>query len=526
MRKISVILIAILLFLAPLTMRGADGAEQGTVISCFDYFKPNSVLIHLSVQNRDLKPGDELRGVATLKNKTGQPIANGNLFLQVWRKDKIVGQEVLLDEFFTNDVIAINNDQEISVPFSWKIPIGISSGEYIVGGHFTINKKIYVSGVPFNDSSYYYDSLRVPPSFEIRSANPVSEAIILKDSFVINNSQVPSYGAPLQFSELTKNFSVSAKVKNFSSDAQEIKIKKKIYSWDNLREENLITENDGYETVTLRGKESKAISIDVSGLLPGAYLAEFVAESASGVKSVAKARFILNGPNPLSRIVYFGINHFPVKQGDDTSVFVCFQTMTADQPLKGSVELELLENSSRFSYVGDITKQLRGLRGEFTADKDLKTITLSSKIFDTQSGERGSTIDTQEIKYDCSLFASEVKEIVIELPVDGRGSQVKIYGLNSCEQKANTDISLEVLNSKGETVFIQKDYKGKELIVSVPFAPQDNHVVNVKVGEKMTSQKYYSAASDNNITIYLVVGVVFILILVVAAFILRRNNYQ
>ena len=144
MRKIVVLLSVIFIFLAPsvsAAITNQDDIGKSSAISCFDYFRPNSVLIHLSIFNRDLKPGDELRGVATLKNETGHPIANGNAFLQIWRKDKIIESNVLLEEFFVDGLVALNDKQEVSIPFSWKVPTGISSGDYIVAGHFVINKK-------------------------------------------------------------------------------------------------------------------------------------------------------------------------------------------------------------------------------------------------------------------------------------------------------------------------------------------------------------------------------------------------
>lgn len=486
------------------------GGGIASPVSCFAYFKPGSVIINLSTDKSDYKVGDEVKVSGKVINGNSFPISQGNILIQVYRQssDKN-GPDYLVDEFFVQD-IALNAREARNISFAWRPPSGISGGKYIVGGFFTINKNIYVSGAPFNEKAYD----RAYVAFNVRSIDDSNEVIIDKQNIKFNGKSYEYFGI-IPAVKAGQPIEIAANLKNLSNKSQEVKISKKVYYWDNLQEDNVVQKEA--EKVTLNAGGELNLYYSSKGLNSGSYLYELVIESQSGVKSIGKVRFQVVGDKAAIHVKFLGLSNWPIKKDANVFMFACFESLIPGAPANGKVYLTLRDAADndvlqRVEYTGPIEYNPIAIKNDFKAEEDKLGLILESQVYDNQ----GNLLDSESIKYDCSSFDNEVKDIKIE--VDEKENTIKAFGVNSCGGTVQGKISLEVIKTSGTSkqIFIEKDYQGEEMKKNISLKGGQTYKITSRVNSVIRSIDYKST-KPNYDWIWWVIGlaIIFVIIFVI-----------
>ena len=481
------------------TVTNQSGGGMASPINCFAYFKPDTVLISLSASSPDYKVGDEIKLAAKVSNANNFPIAQGNLFVQIYRQSgESGGPDYLVDEFFVQDV-ALNAREIRNIDFAWRAPSGISGGKYTVGAFFTLNKSIYISGAPFNEKAYD----KAFTTFNIRSIDDASEVVVDKKSIKFNG-QTYNYFDIIPVVKTGQPIEIISTIKNLSNRTQEVKISKKIYFWDNLSEDAIIQKET--EKATLNAGGSLNLYYSTKGFNSGAYLYELVIESQSGVKSIAKVRFQVKGDKPVAHIKFLALSSWPIKKDQNMFIFNCFESIVPGDRVDGRVYLTLrdaADNSvlQRVEYSGPIGYSPIAIKNDFKADKERYAVILESQIYD----RGGNLLDQETIKYDCSSFDNEVRDVKIE--INEKENTIKAFGVNSCGSQVKGKISLEVIKISGanKKIFLEKDFQGDELSKNISLKGGQTYKITAKVNAVLRSIEYKST-KPNYDWIWWVVG--------------------
>jgi hypothetical protein len=492
-----------------------SGGGVASPINCFAYFKPGTVVIGLSASKADYKVGDEIKLSAKVTNANSFPIAQGNLFVQIYRQAlDSKAPDFLVDEFFVQDM-ALNARETRNVEFAWRPPSGISGGKYIVGGFFVINKNIYVSGAPFNERAYD----RASVSFNLRSIDDASEIIVEKQNISFNGQKYNYFGIIPEV-KAGQPVEIVSSLKNLSNKSQEVKVSKKIYMWDNLREENVVQKES--EKVTLNAGGGLNLYYSSRGLNSGSYLYELIIESQSGVKSIAKVRFQVSGDKPSAHVKFLALSNWPLRNGDNAYIFNCFESLVP-KGSEGKVYLTLRDGADnsvlqRVEYSGPIEYSPIAIKNDFKADKERFNLILEAQIYDRQ----GNLLDQESIKYDCSSFDNEVREVKIE--VDEKNDTIKAFGANSCGSAVNGKISLEVIKISGASkkVFLEKDYSGEEMVKNISLKGGQTYKITAKINSVLRSIEYKST-KPNYDWLWWVIGLA-VIFLIIFIFVKRQMD--
>lgn len=487
-----------------------NGRGVASPINCFAYFKPGSVVINLSSAKTDYKVGDEIKLSAKVINANAFPIAQGNLLIQVYRQSSNPkGPDYLVDEFFVQD-LALNSKETRNVEFAWRAPTGISGGKYIFGAFFTVNKNIYISGAPFNEKAYD----RANIALNIRSIDDPSEVAIEKQNIKFNGQKYDYFGI-IPAVKAGQPIEIVANLKNLSNQSQEVKVSKKIFSWDNLSEGNIVQKES--EKATLNAGGEINLYYSSRGLNSGSYLFELVIESQSGVKSIGKVRFQVIGDKPAAHVKFLALSNWPLRKDENAYIFHCFESVVPGAPIDGKVYLTLRDASDnsvlqRAEYSGPIEYNPIAIKNDFKVDKESFGLILESQIYDRQ----GNLLDQESVKYDCASFDNEIKDVKIE--VDEKQNTIKATGINSCGSAVKGKISLEVIKTSGASkkIFLEKDYQGDEMIRNISLKGGQTYKITARINSALRSVEYKST-KPNYDWVWWVLGLaaIFIVIFVI-----------
>jgi len=121
------------------------------------------------------------------------------------------------------------------------------------------------------------------------------------------------------------------------------------------------------------------------------------------VKSILDIRYV-NQDAQQTRINFPAVTAFPLKKGATETVFSCLHNSgSADMVGNNKFVMDLLDQNGKpihsYTYTGDISGAMMGVKDEFVPNKDYDKFSLVAKLYTD-----GKLVDSAEMKYDCSLI--------------------------------------------------------------------------------------------------------------------------
>ncbi len=378
---------------------GVSFAESQSIY-CFDYYEYGvaGVFDNMRTEKVSYAPGDKVIVSYDLISNMSAPIVEGLVRVQIFYNDPDKGEQ-MIDEFITQKDLSFQKSDKVEGEFTWVVPVGADSGEYVV-------KTYLISGDMFNLlglSILPYGPPGVPGEqikFDVVNPGVVSAVYLDKGETMLNGVPYP-FGQPSPDFEEGQTVAVKTSLVN-KGQAKKVDVTFEVYEWDDVAGAPL-KDYTVKESVTVGADGSEELSFSVAALPPGTYAVKVMAVT-SQQKSILKMR--VSVPGAKGRFIFAGLESFPLVKGDVNSIFFCMAN-SADHTTyfnaKGSVEVVDDKGVSVFKDEWgslEIVPDPMGERIEFVPDKDVSILTLKVRMTD----EEGNLIDESVVKYDISKF--------------------------------------------------------------------------------------------------------------------------
>lgn len=376
--------------------QGAAPAPEALVpVSCFDYYKFGSVKVEVVPSLSEIANGGELGLVLNVANENDYPVVEGSIYMKMYRKqtDAANAQKnggFLIDYTLVKEKVNLDAKATKKFDFTWRVPTGAPSGEYEAVTYFLSDKRMNLLGLPFTD-----DVSGGRNSFKIVS-DTEGTVQLDKNKVTLNNKAYRFVGNTSPFSKNEKVV-VRFPITNTTKTSQSAEVSYDLYFWDGTLDSQRLKAKR--EVVTLTAGETKTLVYEIDNTsYPVYYL---VAKSKwQDSSSILNVRFARSGVSR-GRINFVGLSKFPLTSGEANTVFACIHNASLEPKTTGKFELELVDGEynviKKYTYAGNITGNMMGFKGDFTAPGNYGALTLRANVFD--GGEK--LVDQVGLSYDC-----------------------------------------------------------------------------------------------------------------------------
>ena len=379
--------------------------DEGEMSDCFNYYTFQSIQTRIAPEKDSFVAGEEINFTGKIENENPYPIFNGYLYVRIAEKNPNYIEEGhnIIDEFFALGSIAIDTESSIPVSFTWRIPDNLKFGEYTIDYFFSVNKRMNLSGLPFtNEIIAGFSEFTV-------SSNEEGGVYFLKESTTVNGEKYNHIG-DWPFLNSGGEAFVSQQIVNSSDEDINSTISYNLYFWDSLDAEDRISSRT--EEILLQPGENKTLTYEIPQIEESVYYLQIIAENDNGTKSIVNIRITSDISKP--RINYFGLDKFPIQEGDLVTLYSCFHNTSHGSLPTGKTVLtardETGEDIASVIYEGMIPSEIFSNKKVFTAEDDLNYLVLHHELYD----ENEVLIEYQEIIYDMSLLKDEIEKGVSE----------------------------------------------------------------------------------------------------------------
>jgi len=380
----------------PSVSLGVNQAQDITLIpgNCFDFYNFNSVKVDATPQLNEFLAGSQARFFLKVTNENSYPIVDGSIYIKIVKKqtDPVMAQEnggLVIDQFFVKNNLSLDANEIKEFNFLWDVPGSASAGDYQILTYFQSAKQYDLLGLAFSDIATGGKA-----NFKIKS-DTTKTVSFDKNGVRLNNEDYIFNASSPQFAKDDK-VSIEIPLVNQTQKEQRAEITYDLYFWDGLKSESLEAKK---ETVTLKPGETKTLTYETeNNAYPVYYL---VAKSKWGnLSSILGIRFAREEVNR-PRIVISGIDSFPLIKDTPVNLFACLSSTGLAESAPGKLEVsvngpygELIQN---FTYQGDITGSVMGLRGQFIPDKNLDNFKIKTTLYDGSN----NPLEETELSYNC-----------------------------------------------------------------------------------------------------------------------------
>ncbi len=387
-----------------------QNANNITGVNCFDYYHFQSVQVSLDTRQAVYKPSDRrVRFFGNLVNENNQPITNGTIFVRVVRKDIVDVDNHdtdIVDEFIGLDKLSLQAKETKQVGFSWNMPSEIAGGDYRANFFFSVGKKFNLGGLPFSNEVIIGFS-----DFQIESDNDKyikfdrSKTTVNGEKYYqIGNWPVVKSGDKIDIEQVLVN--------TYTEDKQ-VDIRYELYYWDSLHPRDRIDAQ--IEKINISSQDSKTIVYSIPKVERSVYYLKITAKSGEE-KSIINIRILSQLPSP--RLNYPAITKFPLRKGDQVTLFSCFHNTSATTS-NGHLVMDLYDQNEKIikelDYQGPISATMMADKVDFTAKQNYDYLRLTAKLYNDQQ----EVIDQYSTIYDCQVFDAclEVPQKLLNNPL-------------------------------------------------------------------------------------------------------------
>ena len=370
--------------------------EEAGNVSCFDHYEFGSVLANIDSEIQSTVPGATINFRAIITNTNSYPIVDGTLLVKIFRRNTDVRSAVqfgnhVVDEFVVEKGIALDAELSRSIEFTWDVSEDVQSGEYYAATFFATADRYNLLGLSFTD-----DIIGGAHDFSIRGGAP--SAYLNKETVIAGGEPFSFIGPPQAL--FGDDIEVVAEIVNESSEAKRGMITWRVYRWDALNEDNLISESK--EPVAIPANGVQTIRHIVSDVESAVYMV--VPELSIGdTRSLLNIRFIRAEVN-VPRINFPSVQSFPLKGGEENTIFACLHNTGITPSIDdGKLTLSLIgrfgQTIQEYVYEGRITGAMMGVADTFSVGTDMDQFTLRATL-----EHQGEIVEEVDVVYDCTVI--------------------------------------------------------------------------------------------------------------------------
>lgn len=402
----SLVLISTFSFVLVSFAESTEVVTKTEPASCFDYYKFQSVQVSVGPDKQILNAGESAIFRGELINENNYPVVDGYVFVRIGEKNPeyITEGQFIVDEFFALEKVTLNANEKKPISFTWTPPKNLKAGDYRADYFFSVGKKFNLGGLPFTNEVIIGFA-----DFKVDSAITTGVAFD-KSSTKVNDAKYNHIGAWPNLKEGEKAV-IGQNIKNTSAVKKTVSVQYDLFYWDSLNETDKIDSKK--ESITLEAKSQKEFSYTIPKITRSVYYLRITALSSDGQKSIVNIRVASDLESP--RINYPAINKFPLKAGEDFTLFSCYHN-TSYIDTEGEVKVFLTDDKGKsigeLSYKGVIPSAMSAQKVDLKALKDLFTVNLKAEVYN----KAGVLVDKYETRYSCDNLNSD------KCPVAGAGS--------------------------------------------------------------------------------------------------------
>lgn len=380
--------------------QGAFAETTADVVNCFDYYRFGSVQVDIQAQSPTVVTGVPMVFTGTIANTNEYPIVDGAVSVKIFRVDPLAekntaGPEVVA-AFTVKKDMALPAHGEAPLEFTWDVPSYAVSGDYRLATYFTVADKFNLLGLTFTD-----DVVGNIADFSILGEQ-TGGVNFEKATVTINDNPYHFAAYPPQV-EHEQAVSIQASLINSTEQSQTVPVTWRLYAWDAQRAENIVTSEE--QLVTVAPKSSSPSTFIASDTAHPVYYAVATARYQD-TASILGVRFVRRGVAQ-TRLNFPSLTDFPLRAGQETSIFSCLHGMGPDDVVPGGKLVLSLTDSNggvfhTATYEGDVTGAMMGVRDTFVPDQDYRHLTLQAKLY-----QDSHLIDDVSMNYDCTTLSPE-----------------------------------------------------------------------------------------------------------------------
>lgn len=358
---------------APMTARVADDTS---LQSCFDYYRFGSVPVMLSTDTVRLAQGSNLQITGKVINQNDYPVDDITVYGKVYYKknfDKSSYGPDIIQAMPLAENISLKAGEEKTFTYTWAIPTTLEPGNYQMASFVVSHDRFNMAGLSFTT-----DVVGNLLNFSV-AGEDIGSVRFDNTKTVLNG--IPFHGAifPPKSDTPVEGVPLTAVITNTSSREVTGKVNWKVYSWDNMQVENLISESSTPFTVGASGSSTVAFNITDTEHTVYFVLGELIPEGSKNSTSILQARYVQTGDQAptLPRIGFLGATDYPAEK-DKTIAFACVHSSGARAVTGGKVVLSVIPldpidrllNPNGFGetiFTGDIPGAMSAVSLPFTA---------------------------------------------------------------------------------------------------------------------------------------------------------------
>lgn len=370
---------------------------DGTV-DCFDFYTFGSVKVDLVVEPRETFTGIPMQFRGELRNENPYPIVDAQVYMKVFYKDEVTASFVkqngypLVDFVLAVDGVSLPAKGTKPVSFTWTPPRYTAAGEYEVAFFVTSAKRSNLLGLTFTDD---VTGNKFP--ITLKTLGEIEKPVHFDKNAVTLNR------VPYRFASYPPHFGkeegvvVGGLVVNPSAEPQTVSIVWLTSVWDGLRETSVLDRR--VMNVSLEGGESKEVQY-TPPTLESAVTFVSAELSFKDTTSLLNVRYVRDGVDEV-RMNFPGVSSYPLKEGESVDLFSCLHS--TNMPVVGDGVLTLTLEDAKgkelhtYTYTGDISSAMMGVKEAFTPRADLADFTLTATL-----KQGGKTIDSVSLSYRCT----------------------------------------------------------------------------------------------------------------------------
>jgi hypothetical protein len=314
--------------------------EETSLQSCFDYYRFGSVPVVLSTETVRLAQGSDLRITGKVINQNDYSVDDITVYGKVYYKknfDKSSYGPDIIEMMPLVEDISLMPGEEKTFTYTWPIPSKLEPGNYQIASFVVSHDRFNMAGLSFTS-----DVVGNLLNFSVVGENLGS---VRFDNTKTILNDVPFHGAifPPKSDSPVDGVPLTATITNTSARAVSGKVNWKVYSWDNMRSENLISESS--TPFTLGATSSSTVNLRITDSAHSVYyvVGELIPDGAKTSTSILQVRYVQTGDEAptLPRIGFLGVTNYPAEK-DKTKAFVCVHSSGARAVKGGKVVLSVV----------------------------------------------------------------------------------------------------------------------------------------------------------------------------------------
>lgn len=367
------------------------------LVSCFDYYKFNSVSVSVISNLQGTVPGAPINFSGVIKNENPYPTVDGSFYVKIFKlrdsKDKNQNGMPVVDQFVVKSKIALSANSEIPMEFEWNVPAWAESGTYQMATFFVSRGRYNLSGLSFTD-----DVVGNTVLFDVISDMKEGLVTLDKDTVKINKTPYAFAAFPPRVGK-DEPIEISFNILNNTKQSGVIPVSYKVYSWDSMEPVTNAVLSEVKDVSVPAGKKTP-VSFILEDTDHPVYLIE-ISIQYGDTKSILNIRVVREGIDKL-RINFPSTATYPLIAGEKATIFSCLHNIS-ESVEDGKLKLTLFDDSGNeihsYEYEGKVDGKMVGVMDEFIPKKSMATFSLRAELF-----QNGDLVDDVTMWYKCEEF--------------------------------------------------------------------------------------------------------------------------